>query len=183
MWNNTCTMCHFTCDTWGWVHNFSNSMFLAIEVKVGRCLGDFEEKDELLSHWIKYEVVFKTALASQWSVNNLELKQDQETWLCLTHLDTFWVDFGPYWTNLDHSVFLDQFIWTRLFGSVSLDPSLWIGLFWTICFDPYIWILFLDPNICAHLFGPVWLDPSSWTCLFGPNFMEQSRWTCLYGPV
>ena len=56
-------------------------------------------------------------------------KLDQETWLCRTHLDTFWVDFGPYWTNLDHSVFLDQFIWTRLFGSVSLDPSLWIGLF------------------------------------------------------
>ena len=31
-------------------------------------------------------------------VNNR--KQDQETWLCRTHLDTFWFDFGPYWTNL-----------------------------------------------------------------------------------
>ena len=33
--------------------------------------------------------------------NTDRLKLDQETWLCRTHLDTFWVDFGPYWTNLD----------------------------------------------------------------------------------
>ena len=45
--------------------------------------------------------------------NVLCVELDQETWLCRTHLDTFWVYFGPYWTNLDyldHSVFLDKSI-------------------------------------------------------------------------
>ena len=85
-------------------------------------------------------------------------KQDQETWLCRTHLDTFGLildHIGPIWIYLDHSVFFDQFIWTHLFGSVSLDPSIWTCLFGPISFDPYIWILFLDPYICAHLFRPL----------------------------
>ena len=67
----------------------------------------------------------------------LIMKLDQETWLCRTHLVTFWVDFGQYWTNLDifgpfcllGPVYLDPSIWISLFGPVSLDRSLLIQIF------------------------------------------------------
>ena len=49
-------------------------MSLALTVKEGMCLGDFEEKYKLLSHCINYEAVFRTTLSSEWSFNYIELK-------------------------------------------------------------------------------------------------------------
>ena len=54
---------------------------------------------------------------------------------------------GPIWTNLNHSVCLDQSFWTRLFRTVYLDLSIW-----------------------TCIFGPVSLDLSLWTRLFGPVY-------------
>ena len=67
-------MCHFTCDTLGWIHSPPKYMSLALKVKEGMCLGDFEEKYKLLSHWINYEAIFSTTESSEWLVNNIELK-------------------------------------------------------------------------------------------------------------
>ena len=43
-------------------------------VRKGRCFGDFEEKDDELCHLNEYEAVLRSALVSQWYVNNLDLK-------------------------------------------------------------------------------------------------------------
>ena len=57
IWNNTWNMCHFTCDTLGWIHSLKSTV-----------------KEGILSHWINYEAVFRTTLSSEWYVNNIELK-------------------------------------------------------------------------------------------------------------
>ena len=49
-------------------------MSLALTVKEGMCLGEFEEKYKLLSHWINNEAVFRITLSSEWYVNNIEFK-------------------------------------------------------------------------------------------------------------
>ena len=49
-------------------------MSLSLTVKEGMCLGEFEEKYKLLSHWINNEAVFRITLSSEWYVNNIEFK-------------------------------------------------------------------------------------------------------------
>ena len=71
IWNNTCNLFHFTCYTLGWIHILSK---VALTVREGMCLGDFEEKYRLLSQWINYEALFKTTLSLKWSFNDIEFK-------------------------------------------------------------------------------------------------------------
>ena len=101
----------------------------------------------------------------------VKYKLDLGTWLCRTPLDKLLVDFGPYWTILDH---LDQFGHFCLFGPVYLDPSIWSCLFAPV---------YLDLSIWTFLFGPVYLDLSLWTRLFGPIYLDPSIWIHLLGPV
>ena len=71
------------------------------------------------------------------SLNLRYKKLDQETWLCRTHLDTFWFDFGPYWTKFD------IFGTFCLLGPFYLDPSIWICLFGPV---------YLDLSLLTHMF-------------------------------
>ena len=53
---------------------YQKCMCLALTVNEGMCLWDFEEKYNLLRHWINYEAIFMTTLSSESSINNIELK-------------------------------------------------------------------------------------------------------------
>ena len=57
-------MWHMTPDMWGDVNILSKFLFLALTVWEWRCLEDVKEKDELLTHWINYNGVCRTALAT-----------------------------------------------------------------------------------------------------------------------
>ena len=52
---------------------YQKCMSLALTVDCGMCFGDFEEKYNLLRHWINYEAVYMTTRFSELSVNNIEL--------------------------------------------------------------------------------------------------------------
>ena len=87
----------------------------------------------------------------------------------------YFVDFGPYWTNLETFLpfclfepvylglfYLDLSILSRLMGPVSLDPSIWPHLFGPVCLSwPRLFgSVDCDLYFLTHLFGLVCLDPS-----------------------
>ena len=66
MWNVTCDMWHVTCDTWHltcWgLWTFSQSFSsLALTVSDLWYYEDMEEKAHLLTDWMNYEAVYRTA--------------------------------------------------------------------------------------------------------------------------
>ena len=82
------------------------------------------------------------------------------------------LDFGPIWTNLDHSAYLDPSSLTHLFGPVYLDLSIWTCIFGPVYVELFLW---------THLFGPIYLDPFIWTRLFESIYWDPYVWTYPFG--